>query len=248
MRRIDDGSSPLFMADGKHLVYLRENKIWLAEVGSFESGSAAVPDQLVEGRGSFGSLRLSPDGRRLAFVSGRGSHSFIGVYDFTVDRLRYPDPGVDRDISPVWSPDGRGSLSFAFLREWERLGCFYARARGLAVVDPGRGCRRGRRCDRSLARRSRPGQRVPCSRLGFAALLDERRPPHLSLGARRLDSSLFDPEWWRRPSSADAGLVGGRGGVDVSGSGGPLCFRPIRVTSIGAICGVWPRPTRSRLR
>ena len=119
MRRIDEGSSPLFMADGRHLAYIKEGKVWLSEVGSFEGGSVALPSQLIEGRGTFGSLRLSPDGRRLAFVSDRGSHSFVGIYDFRQDQLSYLDASVDRDTSPVWSPDGS---RVAFVRLPARVG------------------------------------------------------------------------------------------------------------------------------
>src|SRR6185369_12487587 len=54
-----------------------------------------------------------PDGLLLAFVSDRDNHSFIGVYDPSARTLRYPDPSVDRDSEPVWSPD---SKQIAFIR------------------------------------------------------------------------------------------------------------------------------------
>ncbi len=53
----------------------------------------------------------SPDGRRIAFVSDRESHSFIGVYDTERRAITYLTPGVDRDSAPVWSPDG-GRVAF----------------------------------------------------------------------------------------------------------------------------------------
>ena len=43
----------------------------------------------------------------------REDHSFIGVYDFSQQSLRYLDPSVDRDLEPVWAPDGK---QIAFLR------------------------------------------------------------------------------------------------------------------------------------
>ena len=65
-------------------------------------------------RGSAGSLAWSPDGTALAFVSSRGTHSFIGVVDVTSRELRYLDPSLDRDSNPAWSPDG---TRVAFIRE-----------------------------------------------------------------------------------------------------------------------------------
>ncbi|HSH45148.1 MAG TPA: prolyl oligopeptidase family serine peptidase [Longimicrobiales bacterium] len=55
----------------------------------------------------------SPDGRRIAFVSDRGTHSYIGVYDIGARRVTYMAPSVDHDASPAWSPDGR---RLAFVR------------------------------------------------------------------------------------------------------------------------------------
>ena len=118
-RRIDDGRAPLFSADGQTLLYLKKGKIWTAPLSRSRRGISAESAQLIDGRGSFDSLELSPDGSRLAFVSSRGVYSFVGVYDFRHRTLRYLDPGVDRDISPVWSPD---SSSVAFVRLPARLG------------------------------------------------------------------------------------------------------------------------------
>ena len=109
-RRITEpAASPLFTADGDSILFLRRGRVW--KVG-LEAG--AEPEQLIHGRGSFGNLRLSPDGGRLAFVSSRGAHSFVGVYDFGAKTVHYLDPAVDRDGSPAFSPDG---TSLAFVRQ-----------------------------------------------------------------------------------------------------------------------------------
>jgi dipeptidyl aminopeptidase/acylaminoacyl peptidase len=65
------------------------------------------PTELFKGRGDEGGLRWSPDGSKLAFVSRRGDHAFIGVYDLAAKSLAYLDPTVDRDSNPVWSQDGK---------------------------------------------------------------------------------------------------------------------------------------------
>src|SRR5690606_10301065 len=57
--------------------------------------------------------KWSPDGSKVAFVSRRGDHSFIGLYDVATHQLRWVSPSVDCDANPMWSPDGR---QLAFLR------------------------------------------------------------------------------------------------------------------------------------
>src|SRR6266550_4393085 len=74
---------------------------------------SAKPEQLVHARGSAQSLHWSPDGTKLAFVSGRGDHGFVGVYDVATKALKFLDASVDDDGEPVWSPDG---AQLAFIR------------------------------------------------------------------------------------------------------------------------------------
>ena len=76
----------------------------------------AVPEKpaaLVQAKGRSDALHWSPDGAKLAFVNGRGDHSFIGVYDLAAKTVRYLDASVDRDSEPVWSRD---SKQVAFIR------------------------------------------------------------------------------------------------------------------------------------
>lgn len=106
-RRVTEpASSPLFTADGASVLFLRRGQVFRA---GLEEG--AEPTRLIHGRGSFGNLRLSPDGGHLALVSNRGAHSFVGLYDFADETLRYLDPSVDRDGFPAFAPDG-GALAF----------------------------------------------------------------------------------------------------------------------------------------
>ena len=101
-RKLAVGAGPVLSPQGREVAYLGAGTVWTIGVDS-----GATPKAVVRARGGQGSLRWSPDESRLAFVSGRGSHSFVGVYDFASKSIRWMDPGVDQDIEPVWSPDGR---------------------------------------------------------------------------------------------------------------------------------------------
>ncbi|HIF21455.1 MAG TPA: S9 family peptidase [Gemmatimonadetes bacterium] len=83
------------------------------DIMTLELSGDAEPERLARVRGGVGSLTWSPDGTRLAFVSNRGDHAFIGVADPDADAITYIDPSVGLDSSPAWSPDGR---RLAFLR------------------------------------------------------------------------------------------------------------------------------------
>jgi dipeptidyl aminopeptidase/acylaminoacyl peptidase len=94
--------------DGQFAVWAAHKQLWIAPV------SGATPaHQLTDLRGENLSPRWSPDGREIAFVSNRVDHSFIAIYDFGHDNVRYFSPSADRDISPRWSADGK---HVAFIR------------------------------------------------------------------------------------------------------------------------------------
>ncbi len=94
--------------DGQFVVWSTKKQLWIAPVSG-----VSPAHQITDLRGNNVSPKWSPDGRAIAFVSDRGDHSFIAVYDLGGDSVRYIAPSVNRDRSPRWSPDGK---QIAFLR------------------------------------------------------------------------------------------------------------------------------------
>ena len=88
--------------DGTTAVWAARGQLWVAPV------SGATPaHQLAFVRGENDSPKWSPDGSEIAFVSHRGDHSFIAIYNFGQESIRYLAPSVDRDSMPRWSADGK---------------------------------------------------------------------------------------------------------------------------------------------
>lgn len=107
-RRLGEGHSPAISPKGDRVAFVQSRQVWAAALGD-----SSAAQQLVHARGSAGSLRWSPDGARLAFVSDRGDHAFIAVYDIAQQSVQYIDPSTDTDGEPAWSSD---SKRLAFMR------------------------------------------------------------------------------------------------------------------------------------
>jgi len=106
--KLGDGHAPVAAPDGGRILFLHDGVVF-----GVAPQKRARAEQLFKTRGAVGSLRFSPDGRQLAFVSDRGDHSFIGVYTFADRTLRWIDAGFSYDREPRWSPDG---TRIAYLR------------------------------------------------------------------------------------------------------------------------------------
>jgi dipeptidyl aminopeptidase/acylaminoacyl peptidase len=100
-RKLAEGSAPAVSPRGDQVAYLSRGQIW-----SVGLDTSAQPVQLIKMRGQGQALRWSPDGSKLAFVSNRTDHAFVGVYELATKTLRFLDPSTDRDGNPAWSPDG----------------------------------------------------------------------------------------------------------------------------------------------
>ncbi len=107
--RIGEGNNPVPSPKGNWVAYLLRGKIYLVTLDG-----AAKPRLLFKARGTCSQPAWSPDGSKLAFVSSREDHSFIGIFDLARKSIRWIAPSVDRDVSPVFSPDGKKIAFFRF--------------------------------------------------------------------------------------------------------------------------------------
>jgi dipeptidyl-peptidase-4 len=113
--RLGEVTTPVLSPDGRWVAFSRDGQIYGYAV---TRGPAPTPIEkgekpLIRALGNNSAPRWSPDGTKLAFVSDRADHSFVGVYDVRKRTVTFITPGVDRDTSPTWSADGK---RIAFIR------------------------------------------------------------------------------------------------------------------------------------
>ena len=138
--RLARGGSPALSPDGRYVLYVRDGQIYRARVSQAAPTTPMDKGEVpfITAWGSNSSPRWSPDGSRIAFVSNRNDHSFIGLYDVAKRTVSYVSPSVDFDVSPTWSPDGK---RIAFIR---RPGMTFGQMTAQSNAAGGRGGRGGR--------------------------------------------------------------------------------------------------------
>ncbi len=105
--RVTAGVNPVLSPDGRHVLQTRDGQIYRVAVSPTPAASAMDRGEtpFVSVWGTNSSPVWSPNGTRVAFVSTRTDHGFIGVYDVATRTVKYVAPSVDFDSSPMWTAD-----------------------------------------------------------------------------------------------------------------------------------------------
>ncbi len=82
-RKLGEGHSAAVSPKGDHVAFVQKDQVWWALLEGNEKAT-----QTFKSRGDAAQLAWSPDGSGLAFVSRRGDHSLVGVFDIATRAVR----------------------------------------------------------------------------------------------------------------------------------------------------------------
>ncbi len=111
---LGEGLNPTISPNSDYVAFSWKDQIWKVKIDGTEK-----PQKLFNLRGRNRSPVWSPDGSKIAFVSHRNDHSYIGIYTDKNSSIIWIDPSYDRDSYPRWSPDGK---KIVFVRQNGRGG------------------------------------------------------------------------------------------------------------------------------
>jgi dipeptidyl aminopeptidase/acylaminoacyl peptidase len=101
LKLVSEGDEFVVSPNSKSIAFIKDGQAWTAAFDSTNSSK-----KLFTTRGKVSSLEWSPDGSSLLFVSNRGDHSLVGVYNFLSASIQWIAPSFTIDASPRWSMDG----------------------------------------------------------------------------------------------------------------------------------------------